>query len=80
MDCTFGVPDCRGNAGTGRHAHPLDPDNRTGWYCPNCQAYDWWLWFGGPLPVVIRCGSCGLTIDLDKSARSASPVIPVRMR
>lgn len=69
-------PFCLASLTTSRHNHVLPQLNASGEKCLTCGIADWRLWFGGPLPALIRCGGCGAGLNL--STRLAEATAPGR--
>lgn len=63
------VPGCRARPGRERHSHPLIALNAIGEMCWTCKIARWVIWFGPPLPAMIRCGQCDRGFNLSERLR-----------
>jgi len=71
---------CRAHRDRQRHNHVCHDLNATGETCWTCKVADWFIWFGGPLPAMIRCGRCDRGFNLSERLRATTSPSPRRDR
>jgi hypothetical protein len=70
--CDKGAAGCPATDNRPRHRHICADLNTTGETCATCQICDWWIWFGGPLPAMIRCRGCGRGFNVTERLRAST--------
>lgn len=59
QSCILGEPGCPVRGNEGRHVHAYRPPAGQRWRCYQCRGERWSFRFGGPVPVVVSCATCG---------------------
>lgn len=70
MACDLGAAGCPATDTRPRHKHICTDLNQTGETCASCGVTDWHIWFGGPLPTLIRCRGCGRGVNVTERLRA----------